>query len=152
MNNKEYVLVYGSLREKMYNHRLIERIGKKLIANNIIIDGYTMKDLGAFPGLIKGDNKILCELYETTKDDIEKSFDRLEGYDRFNPKRSFYIREYVDLPNKIKVDDKEISKAYIYSLNQNSDITENNERYHSLDNVTKNEDGIQDWVKYKLRK
>ena len=78
MNNKEYVLVYGSLRERMYNHRLIERIGKKLIANNIVIEGYTMKDLGAFPGIIKGDNKILCELYETTKEDIERSFDRLE--------------------------------------------------------------------------
>lgn len=149
MNNKEYVLVYGSLREKMYNHRLIERIGKKLIANKIVIEGYTMKDLGAFPGIIKGDNKILCELYETTKDHIERSFDRLEGYDRLNPKRSFYIREYIDLSNKIKVDDKEISKAYIYSLNE---YNENNERYHSLDDVTKNEDGIQDWVKYRLKK
>ena len=149
MKNKEYVLVYGSLRERMYNHRLIERIGKKLIANNIVIEGYTMKDLGAFPGIVKGDNKILCELYETTKEDIERSFDRLEGYDRLNPKRSFYIREYIDLPNKIKVDDKEISKAYIYSLNE--DI-ESNERYHSFDDITKNEDGIQDWVKYKLGK
>lgn len=152
MNNKEYVLVYGSLRERMYNHDLIKCIGKKLIANNIVIEGYTMKDLGPFPGIIKGNNKILCELYETTKDHIERSFDRLEGYNKLNPKESFYIREYIDLPNKIKVDDKEISKAYIYSLNEDSDIPENNERYPLLDDVTKNEDGVQDWVKYRLRK
>ena len=82
MNNIAYVLVYGSLRERMGNHRLIERVGKNLIKNDIIIPGYNMKDMGAFPGIIKGDNKIVCELYKTTEECIEGPFDMLEGYNK----------------------------------------------------------------------
>ena len=150
MNNTAYVLVYGSLRERMSNHRLIERVGKNLIKNDIIIPGYNMKDMGAFPGIIRGNNKIVCELYKTTEECIEGPFDMLEGYNKENPKRSFYLRKLIDLPDKVKDGEVTVTKAYIYELNQ-EDADEGN-RYSSLNDVPKDEDNIQDWTEYKLSK
>ena len=150
MNNIAYVLVYGSLRERMENHRLIERVGKNLIKNDIIIPGYNMKDMGAFPGIIKGNNKIVCELYKTTEECIEGPFDMLEGYNKEDPKRSFYLRKLIDLPDKVKDGEVIVTKAYIYELNQ-EDADEGN-RYSSLHDVPKDEDNIQDWTEYKLSK
>lgn len=150
MNNIAYVLVYGSLRERMSNHRLIERVGKNLVKKDIIIPGYNMKDMGAFPGIIKGDNKIVCELYKTTEECIEGPFDMLEGYNKENPKRSFYLRKLIDLPDKVKDGEVTVTKAYIYELNQ-EDADEGN-RYSSLHDVPKDEDNIQDWTEYKLSK
>lgn len=150
MNNTAYILVYGSLREKMSNHRLIERVGKNLIKNNIIISGYNMKDMGAFPGIIKGDNKIVCELYKTTEECVENQFDMLEGYNKENPKSSFYLRKLIDLPNPVQDEENIIDQAYIYELNQED--ADERSRYSSLYDVPKDEDNIQDWTKYKLRK
>lgn len=150
MNNTAYVLVYGSLRERMGNHRLIERVGKNLIKNDIIIPGYNMKDMGVFPGIIKGNNKIVCELYKTTEECIEGPFDMLEGYNKEDPKRSFYLRKLIDLPDKVKDGEVTVTKAYIYELNQ-EDADEGN-RYSSLNDVPKDEDNIQDWTEYKLSK
>ena len=150
MNNTAYVLVYGSLRKRMGNHRLIERVGKNLIKNDIIIPGYNMKDMGVFPGIIRGNNKIVCELYKTTEECIEGPFDMLEGYNKENPKRSFYLRKLIDLPDKVKDGEVTVTKAYIYELNQ-EDADEGN-RYSSLHDVPKDEDNIQDWTEYKLSK
>lgn len=150
MNNIAYVLAYGSLRERMGNHRLIERVGKNLIKNDIIIPGYNMKDMGAFPGIIKGNNKIVCELYKTTEECIKGPFDMLEGYNKKDPKRSFYLRKLIDLPDKVEDGEVTVTKAYIYELNQED--TDEGNRYSSLHDVPKDEDNIQDWTEYKLNK
>lgn len=150
MNNIAYVLVYGSLREGMGNHRLIVRVGKNLIKNDIIIPGYNMKDMGAFPGIVKGNNKIVCELYKTTEECIEGPFDMLEGYNKEDPKRSFYLRKLIDLPDPVEDEGTTVTKAYIYELNQED--TDEGDRYSSLHDVPKDEDNIQDWTEYKLSK
>ena len=134
----------------MGNHRLIVRVGKNLIKNDIIIPGYNMKDMGAFPGIVKGNNKIVCELYKTTEECIEGPFDMLEGYNKEDPKRSFYLRKLIDLPDPVEDKGVTITKAYIYELNQ-EDADEGN-RYSSLHDVPKDEDNIQDWTEYKLSK
>lgn len=119
------VAVYGSLREGMHNHRLLERGDAKLIGEFKTKPEYTMFSLGSFPGVSKkGKSSIVLEVYEVDDDTLE-NLDSLEGYRKNNPKESFYIREVIDTP---------FGESYIYLTAQrkNTDIVESGDwkKYH----------------------
>jgi gamma-glutamylcyclotransferase (GGCT)/AIG2-like uncharacterized protein YtfP len=96
-----YVAVYGSLRQGLGNHRLLEQ--SELVGIHTVSLPYTMLDLGSFPGLVRNKWKttpITVEVY-AVDDETMESLDWLEGYPRF------YNREQVEIGDK---------EAWIYFL------------------------------------
>jgi len=71
------VAVYGTLKKGFGNHRIIEHC--KYIGSDLL-EKFDLYDLGPFPGIYKGDNKVFVELYKVTDTDTEKALDCLEGY------------------------------------------------------------------------
>lgn len=107
---KNLVSVYGSLREGMGNHRLLESENSKLLGEFRTKPEYTLFSLGAFPGLLKnGNTSIVVEVYEVT-DNVLKRLDGLEGYHEDDLEQSFYIRETINTP---------FGESYIYFYNGN---------------------------------
>jgi len=96
-----YVAVYGSLRQGLGNHRLLEQ--SELVGIHTVSLNYQLVDLGSFPGLLHTKwktNPITVEVY-AVDDETMESLDWLEGYPRF------YNREQVEIGDK---------KAWIYFL------------------------------------
>lgn len=89
------VLVYGTLRRGMGNHRVMVRSNGRYLGTETLT-GYRMYSLhGAFPGIIRTDNPedtVVAERYWV--ENLEM-LDRLEGYDAENPERGLYNREKV---------------------------------------------------------
>jgi len=116
------VFVYGTLRQGMGNHHLLQN-SKYLGQYRERID-FEMVDLGAFPGLVPYSglfkSPITLEAYEVDDKTME-DLDRLEGYP------SFYNRQVI------RVKDIE---GYIYYLNDK-------DRY----NYKRVSNG--DWLEYK---
>jgi len=78
---KELVAVYGSLRDGLSNHRLLETakpLGKDTVT------GFDMFSLGAFPYVrpTKEANNIVVEVYEVDENTFAR-LDMLEGYPSF---------------------------------------------------------------------
>lgn len=82
----DLVFVYGSLREGLGNHHVLEGNNAKKIADTSVEIPFTMKDIGAFPGLVPnadGDvNAIYGEIYSVSKEGM-RALDSLEGFPRF---------------------------------------------------------------------
>jgi len=95
------IAVYGSLKRQYHNHALL---AQSCFKGNDILEGWDMADLGAFPGVFKGEGSIHVEVYEVTEEEMQ-SLDRLEGYP------TFYNRTQVDT---------EYGKAWLYYLNNPS--------------------------------
>lgn len=113
---KERVLVYGTLRQGHYNHRVLG--SEATLLREEEVPGYKMLHLGGFPGVVKdleGGSSIKCELYEIADANDFRSVDRLEGFNEDDPERSFYRRERIDL---------EDGPAWLYEYN-----TEDTDRY-----------------------
>ena len=91
--NKEtnnIVAVYGSLKQGLGNHRLLEHSSASFLGKHQTKPEYTMLHLGGFPGLVKaGETPIQCELYSVDEDTMQR-LDLLEGYPRF------YDREQIE--------------------------------------------------------
>ncbi len=97
VENGSLVAVYGSLREGLGNHRVLNtnnngstRKEDGLIPKN----KFTMHSLVNFPGLVKdslSDVEIVVEVYEVNTQGTAQDIDWLEGYP------SFYDRELVEL-------------------------------------------------------
>jgi len=86
------VIVYGSLREGMGNHRVLG--GAKKMGQFTIPEGvYYMVSLGGFPGLIphRGGSEIVAEVYSCNEEQYQ-AVEWLEGYP------NFYDREKIDTP------------------------------------------------------
>lgn len=117
------IAVYGSLRQNMGNHRLIE--SAKKIATETVSLPFVMFDLGGFPGLVpvNENNDMVVEVYEVSPD-IYKRVERLEGYP------SFYDRQVIETT---------VGAADIYYLPRGSE-------WHR-GQVTKF-NGAFDWVKH----
>lgn len=92
------VFVYGSLKRDYYNHSVMERCGGKFVDEATISgSGYTLVDLGSYPGVILGpDNtgktkEVHGEVYEVPLEGL-RGLDTLEGhpnyYKRFKVKTS----------------------------------------------------------------
>jgi gamma-glutamylcyclotransferase (GGCT)/AIG2-like uncharacterized protein YtfP len=83
------VLVYGSLLSGEPNHRLLARA--TLVGAARTQAGFTLYDLGAFPGMVAGgDGAVLGEVYEVDAATLA-SLDRLESHP------SWYCRTPITL-------------------------------------------------------
>ena len=94
------VAVYGSLRQGMGNHRLLE--SSKFLGKDKL-DGFIMYSLGGFPCIrtvFPEGNTITVEVYEVD-DETFRRLDILEGYP------SFYDRKKVDT---------QYGEAWIYTI------------------------------------
>lgn len=90
------IAVYGSLREGLHNHYLIED-SKFLGAFNSepIFNLYT---LGGFPGLkTEGNTSVVMEVYEVD-DKTASRVDQLEGYNPNRKDNTFYDKIQIDTP------------------------------------------------------
>ena len=80
---KHRIFVYGSLLSGLSNHKLLEAYDAKLIGTARTGSRFTMLDLGAFPGIVEGnESQIVGEVYEVDHDCFAM-LDRLEGYPDF---------------------------------------------------------------------
>lgn len=93
----ELVFVYGSLLSGLGNNRVL---GDSLCQGLATIEGYRMVSLGAFPGLVYGDEVSQGELYSVTAGTMAR-LDMLEG------DGEFYTRELTDTA---------LGKAWVYVL------------------------------------
>ena len=69
------VFVYGTLMSGETNHHYLQNSDCLGLAT---IEGYDMYDVGWYPAIVSGDNTIMGELYQASKDDMS-SIDMLEG-------------------------------------------------------------------------
>jgi len=77
----QLVAVYGSLREGLHNHRLLE--DSDYLGLDWTDPDYTMLSLGSFPGIVEGgETAIKIEVYQVNQDTFT-NLDRLEGYPNF---------------------------------------------------------------------
>tara|TARA_R110002095_G_scaffold76118_1_gene65004 strand:- start:472 stop:882 length:411 start_codon:yes stop_codon:yes gene_type:complete len=84
---KTLVGVYGSLREGLGNHRLLQEA--EFVGTDNLPAEYGMVSLGGFPGVFKGGStSIVLELYLVDANELIR-LDQLEG------NGSFYTREEV---------------------------------------------------------
>ena len=95
-----YVFVYGTLLKDERNHYLLEN--SEYIGSGYIKD-YYMFNLGTYPGIQKGNGKVLGEVYKVNKT-TEDLLDQLEevGY------------LYDKVLEKIILDNNEEISAYVY--------------------------------------
>ncbi len=85
------VAVYGTLRNGGGNHY---RLANAKYITNFRIEGFSMYNIGQFPGIKAGKSTIFVELYEINET-ILKSLDQLEGFITPNNPRNFYNREEI---------------------------------------------------------
>lgn len=88
------VVVYGTLKEGLHNHRVLSKRGTHFFCGrHVIPSGFKMYDLGAFPALVKDKEGSLVhtEVYEVD-DDTFKDLDTLEGFPQF------YSRKLIPTP------------------------------------------------------
>jgi gamma-glutamylaminecyclotransferase len=72
------IVVYGSLRKGLGNHRLLE--GSPFLGNVLTDPSYTMIHMGGFPGVIaQGNTAIRGEMYEVDQETLQ-DLDRLESH------------------------------------------------------------------------
>ena len=109
------VFVYGTLKKGFSNH-------------NRILAGYDIKispvwtygelyDLGYFPAMTEGENKVYGELIEFDNLEILKRVDYLEGYRGENSNYNFYERRIIQI-----FTDKNEVRAWAYFLNKSKII------------------------------
>lgn len=120
------VVVYGSLRKGLHNHRLLET--SKYLGEFESEPEFNLYSVGeSYPGLVPGGTtSVIMEVYEVD-DEVAENVDTLEGYygDEF-PEDNFY--------NKVKMDTP-YGEASSYHYNEDvSDL-------HLVESG--------DWVKYK---
>jgi len=103
------VFVYGTLLKGMERaSTLINSIylGPAIIKGEIF-------DLGNYPGIKKGDNTVIGELYEVDNKTIEL-LDYIEGYNKHEKSSSLYIREETEV---YKFSDGQPCKGFTYFYN-----------------------------------
>ena len=71
------VAVYGTLKKGFGNHIIIEHC--EYIGSDLL-EGFDLYDLGPFPGVYVGDNKVFVEIYQVDSEYTKRALDRLEGY------------------------------------------------------------------------
>lgn len=106
---EHHVFVYGTLRR---GDCRFEAPGfLEVLYEEAYLPGYTLHDLGAFPGILPGPGVVRGEIH-VYKD--LATLDRIEGFNEKHPQRSLYLRRRVEvepLPS-------EVTDAWVYVLNQ----------------------------------
>lgn len=93
------LFVYGSLKKGSYNNSFL--VGSKFLGEFYTSEGFTLYDVGHFPGMVRGAGKVLGHLFEIERDCLW-IIDNLEGHP------IMYKRE------KIVLDDGQSVYAYIW--------------------------------------
>ena len=102
--SKHSVAVYGSLRQGLGNHRLLEHVESH--EKGVTLSNFNMYSLGGFPAITEeGTAGVVVEVYDVD-DATFARLDRLEGYP------SFYDRKEVD----VLLDNGNTVQAWIYYL------------------------------------
>ena len=92
------IFVYGTLMRGESNHSLLSDNLAEYIGTGVSTRGYTLYDLGGFPGMVSGgNNAILGEIYEVCSFTV-RLLDRLEGHPQF------YRRSIISLQSGEKVE------------------------------------------------
>jgi len=100
------IFVYGSLLSGMGNSHFLENSQK--LGDDITPNGFSLVDLGYFPGALKANYGIIKgEVYEVD-DNTFKRINQLEGYNEANPTKGLY--------NRIEIDTT-FGKAFMYIYN-----------------------------------
>jgi len=88
------LFVYGTLKDGYYNHDYWME-GTKFY-NYSSVKGYKLLDLGAFPGMVKGDedDQVFGEVYGVTQAQLER-IHHLEGYTKGREDTNLYNLEQV---------------------------------------------------------
>ena len=85
------VFVYGTLLAGEPNHRLLT--GARLVAEARTKPAFELRDLGAFPGLVRGgEHAVAGEVYEVDEATLA-ALDRLEGHPRFYERRTVRLED-----------------------------------------------------------
>lgn len=78
------------------------------------IENVKMLNLGSFPGVVEGDGTVFGEVHSYKEEEkVLRTFDVIEGYNKEEPDRSFYIRKEVE----VSLDTGEKVTATMYFLN-----------------------------------
>ena len=92
------IFVYGSLMRGESNHHVLDAEYTKFISTGITKRGYTLYDLGGFPGMIEGGNgAVVGEIYEVCPF-VKSRLDMLEGHPQF------YRRSIIELQSGDRVE------------------------------------------------
>lgn len=95
MNKKILVAVYGSLRQGLHNHKLLESSNYLGDFNTEPI--YSLYSLGSFPGLKEnGNTSVVMEVYEVTEA-VARNVDSLESYTP-GGNNTFYDKISIETP------------------------------------------------------
>ena len=102
---KDYLFVYGTLMSTNRSNRAYlddaEYLGK------FTLNGYELYDLGSYPGIVEGNDKVKGELYAV-------SIDKLDDIDRYEGEGFLYTRKMV----QILGEGNEKLNAYTYVYNK----------------------------------
>lgn len=104
--------VYGTLK---VGGRFAERFDKfRVSVKNGTLKNVDLFDLGSFPAIIDGTNKVFGEIHQYEQEEtVLKIFDTIEGYNRNKESESFYIRKEVT----VETDDGKEVRAIAYFMN-----------------------------------
>lgn len=110
MVSKTYVVfVYGSLKKGFHNHQLLSGNDATFLGEaESTAPAYAMLDLGSFPGLIEGDQRVKGELYEVNQYTMD-NLDALEGHPYM------YERKLA----RFKMEGHKIKEAWVYMYKAN---------------------------------
>lgn len=102
------IFVYGTLLKGLEHSEALD--DSKFLGKAMAID-VCLYDLGVFPGIKKGDGRVLGELYEVNEEALE-NLDEIEGYDAKNNDKSLYYRDEISIKPR-----KTNAKVYAYFYN-----------------------------------
>ena len=95
------VFVYGSLMRGGINHSVLEGPHTEFIATDITQRGFTLYDLGAFPGMVEeGNGAVVGEIYEVCPFILSR-LDILEGHPQFYKRCSIKLQSGVEVQTYI---------------------------------------------------
>lgn len=115
MSDIIHVFTYGTLKRGQINHdRILSGYDIKIMPAWTYGELY---DLGYFPALSEGNNKVYGELIEFDNPEILRKIDSLEGYQEDNSNFNFYDRRGI----RVFTDKNEVA-AWAYFLNKNEII------------------------------
>jgi gamma-glutamylaminecyclotransferase len=111
--DKHLVAVYGTLKSDESNHRLLsgspnhqgEASDSVLIGSGTTHPNYDLLEMGAFPGAIYGNHRLMVEVYEVNNRVLAR-LDQLEGHP------SFYERTLIP----VELDNGEVVESWIYTI------------------------------------
>ena len=106
------IFVYGTLKQGFGNHHRI--FGGYDIKITPAFTHGRLYDLGWYPAMTVGKEKVYGQLIEFDNSEILKRVDYLEGYKGINHPHNYYERGEVDV-----FVDGDTVKAWVYFLNEN---------------------------------